>query len=98
MVEWHVNKANSYSRLKATPSSHSFSLSISADINEKLSTDEYAIEEKYYEKTIVVDITYQDILIKIMNFIAKSFQNQNQKQKIKTKWSKWLLILVFYGK
>ena len=72
-----MNKRIAIRRLDATPSSHSFSLFISAEVNDKLTTDENAIDEEYYKKQIVVDITYQDTLIKVMNFIANSFTYQN---------------------
>ena len=72
-----MNKRIAIRRLDATPSSHSFTLCIQAEVNDKLSTDENASGEQYFEKQIVVDITYQDTLIKVMNFICNQFMYEN---------------------
>ena len=72
-----MNKRIAIRRLDATPSSHSFTLFIKAEVNDKLSTDDKAPEETYYQKQIVVDITYEETLIKVMNFICNQFTYQN---------------------
>ena len=72
-----MNKRIAIRRLDATPSSHSFTLGIQAEVNEKITPGNDAKIEKYYNKQIVVDITYQDTLIKVMNFITNSFKYEN---------------------
>ena len=73
-----MNKRIAIRRLDATPSSHSFSLTINAEVNDKITNKPEADEEEYYKKQIVVDITYQDTLIKVMNHIANSFTYENE--------------------
>ena len=75
-----MNKRIAIRRLDATPSSHSFTIFISTKVDEPTTTDDYidVDEELYFEKFIVVDITYQDTLIKVLNFIANSFKYENK--------------------
>ena len=72
-----MNKRIAIRRLDATPSSHSFTLNIIAEVNDKLSTDENASDEEYYKKQIIVDITYEETLIKVMNYICNQFTYEN---------------------
>ena len=55
------NKRIAIRRLEVTPTIHSFTLKIIAE------TDEY------YEKMTTIDVTHEDTLIKVLNFICASF-------------------------
>ena len=66
-----MNKRIAIRRLDVTPSTHSFTLIVSAIINEDA-------EGKYKEGGTItskakIDITYQDSLVKVLNFICSSF-------------------------
>lgn len=73
-----MNKRIAIRRLDATPSSHSFKLFISAKVGDVLPDDDSMELKEYYHKNIIIDITYQDTLIKVMNFITNSFKYENQ--------------------
>ena len=72
-----MNKRIAIRRLDATPSSHSFKLFVSAKVEDVLTEDPNELTENYH-KNIIIDITYQDTLIKVMNFITNSFKYENQ--------------------
>ena len=73
-----MNKRIAIRRLDATPTSHNMTLYLSAVVNEELEEGNDAPTEEYYEKTINVDITYQDNLIKVMNYICNEFCYTNR--------------------
>ena len=74
-----MNKRIAVRRLEATPTSHTFRLGIIAKVDDLISTDDEAIEIEYFEKTITVDITYLDTLIKVMNYICNAFSYTNNR-------------------
>ena len=72
-----MNKRIAIRRLDATPSSHSFKLFVTAKVEDLLIENSDKIID-YYHKNIIIDITYQDTLIKVMNFITNSFKYETQ--------------------
>ena len=73
-----MNKRIAIRRLEATPTSHTMVLMISAKVDDELTTGNDVPEEEYYEKTINVDITYKDNLIKVMNYICNECGYENR--------------------
>ena len=61
-----MNKRIAIRRLDVLPSSHSFTLTVKADVNES--------EERItYTSTATIDVSYQDSLIKVLNHICNTF-------------------------
>ena len=73
-----MNKRIAIRRLDATPSSHNIKLSITAKVDDELEEGNDAPEETYFTKSINVDITYMDNLIKVMNYICNEFSYKNR--------------------
>ena len=72
-----MNKRIAIRRLDATPTSHNIKLSIKAKVDEEIEISDEATTEEYFEKSINVDITYMDNLIKVMNYICNEFSYKN---------------------
>ncbi len=72
-----MNKRIAIRRLDATPSSHNIKLSLTAKVDDELEEGNDAPEETYFTKSINVDITYMDNLIKVMNYICNEFSYKN---------------------
>ena len=53
-----MNKLIAIRRLDATPTSHSFTLFIETEVDDKLIKCEGATEEQYFKKQIIVDVTH----------------------------------------
>lgn len=62
-----MNKRIAIRRLDATPTSHSFTLTINAAVDEPIA--DFGSNTKFFAKTIKVDITYMDNMIKVMNHL-----------------------------
>ena len=61
-----MNKRIAIRRLDVLPSSHSFTLTVKADVNES--------EERItYTSTATIDVSYQDNLIKVLNHLCNQF-------------------------
>lgn len=72
-----MNKRKAIRRLDATPTSHNFLLSIAAKVDDTLDKGNDAPLEEYFEKSIIIDITEYDNLIKVMNYICSQFTYNN---------------------
>lgn len=70
-----MNKRIAIRRLDATPTSHSFTLTINAEVNEPIA--DFGSKEQFFAKTIKVDITYMDNMIKVMNHLCNEFSYEN---------------------
>lgn len=68
-----MNKRIAIRRLSVTPSSHSFTLKVTADVNEKAEFD-----GKQFEQIVTINVTYQDNLIKVLSFLCESCQYQSK--------------------
>ena len=73
-----MNKRIAIRRLDATPSSHNINLSIIAKVDDELEEGDDVNEETFFEKSVIVDITYQDTLIKVMNYICNELSYKNR--------------------
>jgi len=70
-----MNKKIAIRRLDVTPSTHSFNLRIDAIVNEDVEGGEW------YHANATIDVTYQDSLIKVLNFICLTFCYDVKKKK-----------------
>lgn len=71
-----MNKRIAIRRLEATPSSHSFKLGIIAEVNELISSMDEGVKDVHYKihtAIKIIDITYEETLIKVMNMLANEF-------------------------
>ena len=69
-----MNKRIAIRRLTVTPSSHSFTLYIQAQIDEQIENDQnQPTEAEYYNNVITVDVTHEESLIKVLNHICAQF-------------------------
>lgn len=68
-----MNKRIAIRRLDAIPTSHSFKLGISAVVECAVEPDDDAPSLTDFEKTITVDVTEHDNLIKVLNYICSEF-------------------------
>ena len=73
-----MNKRIAIRCLDVTPSSHNIKLTLTAKVDDELTTDDDVPEETYFTKSINVDITYMDNLIKGMNYICNEFSYKNR--------------------
>lgn len=72
-----MNKRIAIRRLEATPSSHSFKLGIIAEVNELISSmvegESKDVQYNTHTAIKIIDITYAETLIKVMNMLANEF-------------------------
>lgn len=66
-----MNKRIAIRRLDVTPSTHTFTLNINAVVNEDAEGKEHPGYE--FSRKNKIDITYQDSLIKVLNFMCSAF-------------------------